>query len=1160
MRSTKAQIVRLHRRFAVFMSVVCLLLGVRLAPAQTPAPTQPTAPSEQTTAPAAPAQDVEGPIRPETVTRRKDAVQKRLEMLEHLLLSQEEAEAMKVTLAQQVKVLAALEAAFQKRTAYTTQLETLSHQVEELNAERQKLAVRPPRQFSEVNEKLRLDYEARLQSTRAELESLRKELATGEFRLGTIAKEIEQRVIARTQIEKDLLALRNEVANAAEQSPLLLERLELFDLRQQLQQAEVDMLEVEREWLTKQGPLRDAQLGLAQTRYAVHQQDLDAIKAALGQVISQESVTLTSTEEDLVRRLLRTTDPAVMLMLKVQLETIKLRQSTAAYRQQVNLLGDQISAQEKRNEREQQEAEHLESLVKKYARGERIAQRLQAAFTRLRRAQAQFDAEPMKALEVDLDALTEQELALDEQLYEFDHNTDTRLRDVAEAQRARVQKVFDEQKAALRERKQILDALVQEQTKLLTLRREYKRILEEGDRFVLAKLFWLRDGQTIAVRTLRDAIAGAVITANRVQDSVRAELALMPLGQAGAVRFWVLVALAGVGLPWVALWGSTRLRSWIASFLATDSTEVFGTRSGVAALIVIQTATWPAYLMLIAWAWPRIIVAEPQALDQELSLLASVQWSALVLWGWLVARALLHPQGWMQRYWGLSPEVGKALQQTVTVGCLATLIFLVPRHALVHAPGGPEAVAGSLALARLCFTAFQVVLLGLVLVMGRRGSRLMTAVLARSREAQGVVWRYWPCVYLSLLAGVSTALALDLLGYHYASQALWLRSGEALLIILALAWIDHAINTMIDRLMARQQPGHEGSLAPLAPSVWTLLPKFRPFVRVVLVLLALLVLEYIYGISEGLLSALDRVHVLELGRNKEGELLWLTLQDITAALLILIGAGLFVRYLPSICDAALFPRVRWDAGLRYTFLTLSRYVFIFLGLWWGLSAVHMNWSSIQWIVAAVSVGVGFGLQEIVSNFVSGLILLLERPIRVDDIVTVGDQTGTVKRITIRATAIQSGDNQTVIIPNKEFIARMVTNWTLGNTHVRLGLSVGVAYGSNMDLVQRLLIEIVSGHPRVLTTPPPAIFLRAFGDHALQWEISCFVPRPQDRTATAHDLLLQIDQVFRQHAIAIPFPQQDVHLRSADAALVIQPTSNGYETVAAHTEPPARGAQ
>ncbi len=182
------------------MLVICLLLGVSLSPAQTPAPAQPTAPVGQPTVPAAPAQDVEGPIRPETVTRRKDAVQKRLEMLEHLLLSPEEAEAKKVTLAQQVKVLAALEAAFQKRTAYTTQLETLSHQVEELNAERQKLAVRPPQHLPEVNEQLRLDYEARLQSTRAELDGLRKELAAGEFRLGTIAKEIEQRVITRTQI------------------------------------------------------------------------------------------------------------------------------------------------------------------------------------------------------------------------------------------------------------------------------------------------------------------------------------------------------------------------------------------------------------------------------------------------------------------------------------------------------------------------------------------------------------------------------------------------------------------------------------------------------------------------------------------------------------------------------------------------------------------------------------------------------------------------------------------------------------------------------------------------------------------------------------------------------------------------------------------------
>src|SRR4029453_17348384 len=128
--------------------------------------------------------------------------------------------------------------------------------------------------------------------------------------------------------------------------------------------------------------------------------------------------------------------------------------------------------------------------------------------------------------------------------------------------------------------------------------------------------------------------------------------------------------------------------------------------------------------------------------------------------------------------------------------------------------------------------------------MGRRGSRLMTAMLSRSREAHGVVWRYWPLVYLCIIAGVSTALGLDLLGYNYASQALWLKSGGGLLILLALAWVDHAINRGINRLIARQQPVHDGAFAPLPLSVWTSLPKFRPFGRVALVLLAFLVLEH----------------------------------------------------------------------------------------------------------------------------------------------------------------------------------------------------------------------------------------------------------------------------------------------------------------------------
>lgn len=1162
-----------HRWCTVHIVLAGLLwLGGSVASAQT------TTPAGQGAAPVA--QSTAGLVRPETVALRKAAAQTRLEALERLLLSAEEAEMMRAMLEQQLRVLTALEAAFQRRAAYTAQLDSLPRRVEALNAERRTLAARPPRHFAEVTEQLRLDHEAQLQATRAELDGVRKELTAGELRLVNIPKDIEQSITDLTQSEKELLAARSDATKATEEKSLLLARAELWDLRQQLQQAEIDMLEAEREWLTKQGPLLDAQLGLAQTRYAVLQQDLEVIKTTLSKAFSKASTELASSEEEIVRQLQQTTDPTQVMLLKVQLETIKLRKRTMDYHHQLTTLGEQVSEQERRNAYEKQEAEHLASLVEKYVSGERIAQRLQAAFTRLRREQARHGAESTKAVEVDLDALTDQELDLEEQLYDFDNHVERRLRDLTsalrtftppqrEAQLTKARQGLEEQKATLREQQQTLRALVQEQTKLLTLRRGYTRLLEEGDLFVLTKLFWLRDGQTLGARVFQDARTGAIVTAKRLEAAFRAELALFPRRQQGTVRFWLLAVSLGLVLPWAALWANTRLRRLCASLLATDRQHgSVGRRGGGALLLIVQTAIWPAYIALLAWVWPHVIMAGHSVLNLELPLMTSLQLSALVLWLGILGRALCRHQGWRYPSGDIAPEapqevqqdvaVRQALRRTITVACVATLLLLIPRYTLLHAPGGPEAVAGSLALARVCFTAFQVVLLVLVGMVGRRQSRLMTALLARSRRVNGLLWRNWPLLYIVLLVAIGTAFVLDVLGYHYASRTLWFRLGQALLVILVVVWMHHKLNGLIDRLAPQQRPRSGRAFESLPPNLWALLDKGRPFLRVGLLCSGLLVLAHVYGIRQGLFGILDSVPLLEVGRNREGQVLWLTLQDVVGAVLIVASTVVFVRYLPSICEALLFPRIRWDAGLRYTFLTLSRYALLFVALWWSLSVVHLNWSSIQWIIAAVSVGVGFGLQEVVSNFVSGLILLLERPIRVDDIITVGDQTGVVKHITIRATAIQNADNQTVIVPNKDFIAQRVTNWTLGDTYIRLVLPVGVAYGSDTDLVKRLLTETVSSHPRVLTTPPPTVLLHAFGAHALQWEVSCFVPRPQDRPTTAHDLLLQIEQTFRQQGIVMPFPQQDIHLRSADAALVIQPAGNGYSGVAAHAEEPAHG--
>lgn len=1125
-------------------SLCCLLLclGVHTSAAQTPAAGALT-----------PGDALEGPVRPETIAARKAAIQGRLESLAQEALPQEDAEAMRATLDQQLKTLTALETALQKRAAYVHQVEQLPQLVDELTTERQALVARPARRFPQVTEKLRDEQEARLQDAHTKLDTLQKEQAAADLRLTSIAKDIEQLAANRDQIEKDLAAVRSEVGEHAEQQAPLLARVALLDLRLQLQQAEIDTREAERDFLSRQGPLQDARAALAQAHVTLLQRELETIKTALSQVLSQQHEELTSSAEALERQLQLTNDPTDLFALRVALQNVALRKTTADYRQQLEHLGDANIDQERRNAREKHEAEHLTSLVEKYASGERVAQRLQAAFTRLQRERWRYDHEKVTALDNALDTFVGAELELAERLYDFERDTASRLSQLSsalqtltpeqrDAQLAKGRKALETQKTALREQQQVLNELIQDHTKLITLHRDYKRLLDDGYRYVLTKIFWLRDGQPFGWRVFQDAALGLGTLQTRFQAFGYDAWARLPRAQADAVRGWGLLLLLVLGVPWLGLRLHRSIRQRLHQALAAETAqETRGIRSLTMALLILQAVLWPAYLLLVTWVWTHVLTTGLSGHDFAVPLEASAQQSALVLWGWLAGWTMFRAQGWFQHYWGCSTAACRALQRAVTCACLAVFLCLIPRaFFLATATGDPQTVAAHLAWARLCFTAFEVIILGLVAVMCRRRSALLTTVLAESRQAHGLLWRNWPLVYLGMLTGMSVMTALDLLGYRYAARSLWLKSGKALLVILVLFVLNHAVNTIVERVTRQRRRLEETPVDPSQPTRRSLLQQGRQFVRVLLILSGLVVIQDLYGMSQGLFSALHAMRVLELGRTADGQVLWLTLGDVTTALIIIASTILLLRHLPGIYEVALFPRVQWDSGLRYTFLTLSRYTLLFLGLWWGLSALHMRWSSIQWIVAAVSVGVGFGLQEVVSNFVSGLILLLERPIRVEDLITVGDQTGVVKRITIRATAIQNRDNLTVIIPNKEFIAGRVINWTLGDTQVRLAIGVGVAYGSDLELVLRLLTAIVVGHPRVLASPAPEVLMRSFGESALQWELSCFVARPQERLVVTHDLLLQIDRTFRAHQISMPFPQYDLHLRSADAALLVQP--------------------
>jgi len=241
------------------------------------------------------------------------------------------------------------------------------------------------------------------------------------------------------------------------------------------------------------------------------------------------------------------------------------------------------------------------------------------------------------------------------------------------------------------------------------------------------------------------------------------------------------------------------------------------------------------------------------------------------------------------------------------------------------------------------------------------------------------------------------------------------------------------------------------------------------------------------------------------------------------------------RYLKIALRDVVFPRSNVDSGLQYTVTTIAGYVLVIIGAYLALTQVF-DLGRLGYIVAALTVGIGFGLQEIISNFVSGLILLFERPLKVGDIVKVGETEGVVQKISIRATTVQTFDNISMLIPNKAFVTENVVNYVYGDPKIRLRVPVGVAYGSDTALVRKVLLDVANDHGQVLERPAPDVFFMDFGESSLDFVLAFWISEPFNRWRIASSIRFAIDAAFRRNGITIPFPQRDLHVVSARAAL------------------------
>ncbi len=278
------------------------------------------------------------------------------------------------------------------------------------------------------------------------------------------------------------------------------------------------------------------------------------------------------------------------------------------------------------------------------------------------------------------------------------------------------------------------------------------------------------------------------------------------------------------------------------------------------------------------------------------------------------------------------------------------------------------------------------------------------------------------------------------------------------------------------------------------------------------------------------INVLKRVFTGEMFRFGETPVSLMSL--IIAVVIIVLGAVLS-KVVQRLIRVSLGKQMAFQYGLGYALLRMLHYAFIGVSVLVALQSIGLDLTSLTLLGGFLGVGIGFGLQNVTSNFISGIILLLEQPIRVGDKVTVQEHIGTVKEIGMRSTTIDTFDNIRLIIPNSVFVEQPVINWSHGDPKIRMHIPFGVAYGSDVPKVRKTILAVAAESANVLQTPPPEVRFLGLGDSSLDFELLAWIPDPRKQFRVRSDLYYKILAAFNSAKIEIPFPQRDIHIRSAD---------------------------
>lgn len=490
----------------------------------------------------------------------------------------------------------------------------------------------------------------------------------------------------------------------------------------------------------------------------------------------------------------------------------------------------------------------------------------------------------------------------------------------------------------------------------------------------------------------------------------------------------------------------------------------------------------------------------------------------------------LRPNGMAEKHFRWSPNLCDGLLKT-----LQMIIWVwLPLRFLYSALGTFEEGAWSNSLGRLMFIA---AMLAMIYGLFRTARSLKKwnhegDATPRARFFQDLMLWFLPLMALSLTV-------MSAMGYHFTAVRM---SHRVLWTILAMIGIG-MIGGLISRLLTSAQFGiklrqlsrNDEGLIDNNESIdiSAISKQVNRLLRATALIGMIVVGWQIWANVLPVFGYLNDWHIYPKGETIEGVTEWVTAGSLLMCAGVVFITVVLSNNLPGLLEITLLDRLPLDRGGRYAISFVVKYLVAIIGLLAACQIIGFYWSKVQWLAAGLTVGLGFGLQEIFANVISGIIILLERPIRVGDVVTVSGTTGTVTRMQLRATTVMDRDYRELIVPNKKFITEDVMNWTLTDLTSRVIFKIGVAYGSDTQLVHDTLLKVARRHPLINASPDPEVVFESFGDSTLNFELRVFIPNREVYAKVLHELNMAINEAFVEKEIDIAFPQQDIFIKNLD---------------------------